>query len=336
MRDPNRARAFYDELTTKIRKLPGVTAAGGINLLPPSTVNLAFAFTIDGRPSLPDAEELRANFRLATEGYFKAVGVAVIAGRTFQSGDTAENVPVIVVNQALANRFLRDEEVLGRRISVAIGMGPALSREIVGVVADVRQLGPKEAPRPEFYLPYTQETFRWMTVAARTSGDLDSLAAAVRQTVRELDSTVAVDDLAPLALRVSRSLDEPRFRARLFGSFAVLALALAVVGVTGVTAYALDQRGPEMSLRLALGADPRVLLRMILADGLKLTMVGAAGGVLAALALARVLGNFTEIVPDADPTSASVAAVAVSVAAVLATWLPASRASRADAANALR
>lgn len=324
-RDPASVRAFYGAMLDRLGALPDVIAAGGINLMPPSTVNQAFGFTVAGQPD-PPGQERRANFRVVTPRYFEALAVPLIAGRAFAPSDTADGLPVVAINQALARRFFDGVDPIGRSITVNYGMTAPVARQVVGIVGDVRQAGPAEEPQPELYLPYAQETFRWMTVAVRSGRDPATLASAVRTVVAALDRRVAVDEVQTLAARVTSAVDEPRFRSRLLGSFALLAFTLALLGIFGVLSYAVAQRLPELAIRSALGASRRDIGALVFRHAATVALSGAGLGVVLALAAGRVVGSMLYGVNPASPLTIGVIGVTTAACAIAAGYRPARRA----------
>jgi putative ABC transport system permease protein len=323
-------------LAERLSAVPGVADVGGINLLPPSGVNLSFPFVVDNAPTAPGDGETRANFRVATPGYFEAIGVPLLAGRTFMAADRSDGTPVVVINQALATRYFPGQDPVGRQLTVMYGMAAPTPRLIIGVVGDVRQSGPAEPPRPELYLPYSQESFRWMTLVVRTEGDPKRLMPELRDHVAALDPQVAVDDVELLASHVAAAMDGPRFRTWLLSGFAALALLLALCGASGVMSYSVSTRMPEIALRMALGATGVSVARMILLEGLLLGAGGAALGVAGAALLERFVRPLLFGVAALDGTVILLLVLGSVAATIMAAAAPALRASRVPTLQALK
>jgi predicted permease len=280
----------------------------------------------------------RASLRIVSSGYAEAMGLHLVEGRFFSARDTETTSPVVVVNESAARQYF-DGHAVGSRVQL---FGPA-PLEVVGEVGDVRHTGLDAAPQPEMYLLASQVPGQMpmagpggTTVVVRSAGDPLTVAPFLRQAVLDLDHDIPLDNVMTMEARVSASVAGPRFYAVLLGTFALLALMLASVGLYGVLAYNVTQRHREIGVRMALGAERRDVLRLVVRQGLLLTFVGVAIGIAGALGATRFLETLLFGVTPNDPaTYLGICALLVGVA-MLACWVPARRASRVDPMAALR
>jgi len=323
--------AFTRAMLARVAALPGVTsvAVAGNHPLDPGFTN---SFQVVGREA-----EARSwpeiSIRRVTAGYFRTVGPALLAGRLLTDADTTTSAPVLLVNEAAARRFFPDQDPLGAQIRLW-----GTNRTIVGVVGNERFHGLTEAPPLAVYAPLAQTPSAngAGVLLVRTDGDPRALAGAVRAAFREQDPALAVFGLEPLDRAVSRSVSKRRFTMLLVGLFAALALVLAAVGVHGVLSYGVAQRRREIGIRMALGAEPSGMLRLIVVEGLTLALAGLALGVAGAFALTRLLTSLLFGVTPTDPASFAAVIVVLLVVSLAATAVPAWRAARVDPARALR
>jgi predicted permease len=330
--------AFYDQLLARLRALPGVGAAGGITGLPLSGARYSFSFTVKGRPPVPPPQQPSMELRVATPGYFEAMGIPVVQGRAFTEGDGASAPRVVVLSETAVRRYFAGEEPLGQEIVTGMrGLdGQNAGGLVVGVVGDVKDHGLDTEPLPEIYLPLGQAPPRTVDLLLRTRVAPRSLVPAVEDVVRAADPELPVERTRTLEEVVARSISEPRFYMLLLAAFAATALGLAALGIFGVMSYAVAQRSHEIGIRVALGARPVDVLRMVLRHALVLAGSGVAAGLLGALALSRAVASLLFELSPTDPvTLASVAALLTAVA-LLASYLPARRATRVDPLVALR
>lgn len=335
---------FYGELVERLAAHPAVAAAGATGFLP-LEAGWRIDYQIPGRPPLADGETPEAQHVTVTPGYFEAMGIPLVAGRTFDRRDTEQSPGAVVISRELARRAWPDEEAVGKTlISAAQGIGP-LGRslresrewEVVGVVGDVKNAGLEAAVEPAVYLPQTQFPYRSMHVVVRGRGATAAqLAAVLREEVRRLDPGLALTEARPIATLLADSTARPRVVAFLMTSFAALALALAAVGIYGVLSYAVAQRRGEIGVRLALGATPGRVRRLVVREGMVLAALGLALGLAASVALARFLESLLYGVEPGDLPAFAVALAAILGAAWLACELPARRAARVDPLEALR
>ena len=282
--------AFYDDTLGAIRALPGVRGAGAAATLPIGGDDFSAPYTIEGQPLLPADQELVAGYQVVTPAYFETMGISLVSGRDVRESDVREAPPVVMVNETLARKQWPGQDPIGRRLR--IGRNPTDPwMTVVGLVADIRHLGPAVPPRPEIYQPFTQNSFTSMAFVVRTAGDPTTLVPALRSAVSRLDPAQPISRVSTMDEHVARSLSRPQFMSTLTSAFGGLALLLSVVGIYGVMAYSVAQRTREIAIRSALGARQRDVLRLVLVKALWLAMAGVAGGLVAAAALTRVLAG---------------------------------------------
>jgi putative ABC transport system permease protein len=332
--DEQRA-AFFQRLTTQLGSLPGVKSVSAINHIPLGGDVWTFGFKVEGRPAPPDGERPSAVYRVVRPDYFRAVGAALLQGRDFTERDDASAPGVVIVNEALARRQWPGEEPLGKRITVN---GESVkSREVVGVVRNLKQGEWASAPQPEMYLPHLQAASpRSMTLVIRAAPDTPEIGPGVRREVWAIDKDLPVSQVRRMDDVVAESVGPQRFNTLLIGLFAATALILATVGVYGVMSHAVAQRTHEIGVRMALGARGRHVLGMIIRQGLVLTLIGLAVGLAGALALMRVMNSLLYEVSATDPLVFGGVAAALTLSALLACYIPARRAMKVDPMVALR
>jgi putative ABC transport system permease protein len=334
---PKRTR-LYESVLTDLASLPGVEKVAAGSELPFGTGMIFHNFVVDGRPPLPVGTEPEIYSRSVSPEYFDTLGIALVRGRGPSRADDAGAPPVVVINEAAARAHFAGEDPIGRRIAWARATSPVWMT-IVGVVGDVRASGTGREEVPAVYTPIAQESRpwkTWMTVAIRSSLPPSVLLPAVRRAVARVAPAVPVTRPRTMDELMAASAGARRFNLLLLGAFAALALALAAVGVHGVISYAVSHRIHEVGVRVALGATPRDILRLVVGHGFVLAAAGAALGSAAALGLSRFVSGMLFGVRASDPvTFAGVAALLVAVA-LLACYLPARRALRVDPVVALR
>jgi putative ABC transport system permease protein len=331
--EDSRRRAFFAQLAERVRSLPGVRSAGLSSSAPFSEGSNQQTFFIRGREPGPDQPKLVASIRAVTPGYFPAVATPLLRGRVLEEADTEKAPLVTVVDETLARRFWPDGNALGHELRLGDD-GPW--RTIVGVVAAVKHEDVGETPNRYVYLPHAQLPSGQMDVVVRTAADPASLTGVIRREVQALDPTLPFYDVHTMEEAIARSLATRRLTNQLLLGFAVAALVLAAIGIYGVIALSVSHRVSEFGIRLALGAAPADVCRLVLRQGLRLILVGVVIGLAAAAALTRSLASLLFEVQPLDPLIfAGVALMLVSVA-VLACYLPARRATATDPLVALR
>jgi putative ABC transport system permease protein len=331
---------FFDRLLEKLRAAPGVRTVGAATTLPVAGTGSAIHFNIEGRAPKSPHDYVIIGYRPVTAGYLETLGVPLLRGRLVTQSDTEKAPYVAVINQAAVRQYFPDVDPIGRRIQLgAIPDASVPWMEIVGIVGDLKQDLAGD-PKAEMYVPVRQgdsllPVFA-VSVVMRTERDPLGEASALRSVVRDINPNQPVVRVRTMEENISGSVSMPRFRATLLAIFAGAALLLAVVGLYGLMVYTVNQRVHEIGIRVALGADRGDVLRMVIAQGLKLAIAGVLVGVLSSLALGRILSGFLYGVSPTDPmTILGVAALLIFVA-LLASYLPAKRATRVDPMVALR
>jgi putative ABC transport system permease protein len=333
--DGTRVAAFTRELLAKLRSIHGVQRAGIVNYLPLSGWYGAIDFSIEGRPPETGARIPSAGFQIASEDYFQTMGMRLLAGRLFTERDDSNGPKVVIATESLTKRYWPGENPVGRRISVD-AQAVRGSYEVVGVVADIRSFGLEEAAPADLYFPLRQMPSPLMAIVVRTTGDPAALASELRSAVWSVDREQPVMYVMPMSELAAESLVFRRTGMTLAGGFAALALALAAIGLYGVLSYSISRRTREIGVRVALGATRAEVARLVVREGLTMVAIGAAVGVAAALALSRYLASVLFQIKPNDPlTYASVAGI-LTVVALLATLIPARRATAVDPVTALR
>jgi putative ABC transport system permease protein len=336
--DPNQMVNFNNQLRERVQSMPGVVGAGTVNILPVNSGNTT-RFYVDGDPVPAPGQEIEANIRTVSDDYFKTLGIPMLGGRTFDSRDTA-NTPVgVIINKTIADRVFPGRDPVGRRLRYpSVQVDPIT---IVGVVGDVKITGLDEAVKPVLYYSFRQSPSTFANLVARTSSDPNALASSIRTEVRNLEPDAAILNVRSMDQMISetRASFMRRFPALLISIFAGVALLLASIGIYGVVSYSVSQQTHYIGVRMALGARPSDILRMVLKQGLVLAMLGLGIGVVAALGLMRVVMKKSALlfeVSSTDLTTFSIVTGTLFVVALLACYLPARRATKVDPLVALR
>ena len=324
---------FYRRLVERVRAMPGVESVGAVTPLPLSENGYSFSFSIVGQPPLPPGQGQSASARFVTPEYFRAQGIPLRAGRVFNDVDKAGAPGAIVVNEAFARRYLPGVEPLGQRLSLGVN---DMEGEVVGVVGDIRGVRLATPAVPEYYVAEATAAFSDMTLVVRTKGDPASLTPALRQAVAEMDKDQPLYDVRTMDSLVARSVARQRFSMTLVGVFAVLAMLLAAVGIFSVMSFLVAQRTHEIGVRMALGAQPRDILSMVVRQGLVLTLAGVCVGLAGAFALTRLMSGLLYEVSATDPVVYGSITALLAAVAVLACYVPARRATKVDPLIALR
>jgi putative ABC transport system permease protein len=300
--------------------------------LPMSGSNLGAGFTVDDHPVANPADRPTAAGFAISPDYFATMGIQLVRGRVFTARDDENGPPVAIINETMARRFWPNEDPVGRRLTSYAGV----SREIVGIVRDVKNRDLAENAGPQLYTPYVQRPWPFLAVVARTTGDPVGLAATLRQAVASVDPDLAAADVRTIDDYLAQSVATPRFNATLIAGFAVLAVFLAGCGLYGVMSYAVVQRSREIGIRMALGAQPGDVRGMVVSQALKMGLAGLIVGLAGAFAAARLLDNLLFGIGSSDPaTFATMCGLLLGVVLVAA-YVPARRATRVDPMVALR
>jgi putative ABC transport system permease protein len=338
--DAARMIAFTRSIGDELSAAPGVLHVGGTTHLPFSGQNLENGFSVDGYIAPPGGQLPVAGMRGVTGGYFAALGIPLKAGRAFTPADREGSLPVAIVNEAFARRYFGAQNPLGRRVRDA---GGDSWRTVVGVIGDIKHSGPDAESRPEVDIPYAQldpdfmNTWsRGVAFVVRSTAPSGAVLPVIRARMAVIAPSMPLTSVQPLSALASDAVSQPRFRTVLLGAFAVLALVLAAVGVFGVLSYFVTQHTQEIGVRMALGAQPADVVRLVVARGVGLSGVGILLGLLAAVPMMRLMQQLLfEVTPTDAPSFAAVAAVLLAVAGI-ASYLPARRATRVDPMTALR
>jgi putative ABC transport system permease protein len=334
-RPPETRIAVIDQILDRVESVPGVKAAGTIQFLPLRGINCGTGFWMEEQAATKDSSRpLPTECSLVSRGYFAAMGIPILEGRPFDRRDRLTSPRVLVVNQSFAKQYFQDGRVLGRKILVqSSNQGVA---EIVGVVGDVRHNGLTVDPVPTVFLLHAQTPGYITNLVVRTEGDPSAHAAAIRRAIHDADPAQAVSAAGTLDADVTRVLARPRLQAILVGSFAVIAVILAVIGVYGLIAYVVTLRTHEIGIRLALGATTRRIFAELFSQGAWLVLAGLAFGLAAAAFLRQLVSTLVFGVTPGDPLTYVLAAIGFLAVALAAVVIPARRGSQVEPVSALR
>lgn len=336
---------LYRQMVEEIRTVPGVQSVGAVSFLPLTEGNFSTSFTVEGQQDREGEQSPEANRRTVSPDYFKAMGIPLLAGRTFGPQDRDDPaLGVVIIDEKLAKRHFAGQDPIGKRLFTDAPVPPATPGappqinwlRIVGVVGHVQHEGLGADTREHLYLPYSQVSSRSMFFVVRTQTDPLSIAPGVRSRVKALDTDLPISDLQTMESRFSASLDRPRFASTLLTSFAAVALLLAALGIFGLTAYSVAQRTQEIGIRLAIGAHPRNVLRMVIWQAMSTVLVGLGLGLFGAFATTRLFVGELYQVDALDPATFALMVLALGVVALIACSVPAFRAARVDPIISLR
>jgi len=330
---PEQQTAFADALLERIRTLPGVRTVGLTHSMP-LVGDYVLGFNIEGRPAIAPSDLPNTNYYAVTPDYFRAMGIRLVRGRVFTAQDDAKAPRVAIINETLARQHFPNEDPIGKRINIT--NGPDTWREIVGIVGDIKQYGVDKATTNQSYEPFAQVPFSSLNVVIRTDGPPAALLAAVRPTVYAVDKDQPIGTIRPLEEIMADSIARQRFAMTLLTVFSLVALVIAAVGIYGVMAYSVVQRTGEFGIRMALGAQPRDVLRLVLAQGGKLVGLGLLLGLAATLAASRAMGSMLFHTSAQDPLTLASITLLLGAVALVACLLPANRATKVNPIEALR
>lgn len=332
---PEQRSAFFHSVLDKLRTLPGVTSIGAVDALPLSHTEEMALFSVEG---YPNKKGQVVDSRYATDNYFDAVDTPLLAGRVFTQSDQAPKAPsVLIVNEAFAKAYFQGRSAVGGHLCLCyFTSGAPTWSTVVGVVANTRFSNLESTPPPQVYSPFWRNDLDQAYIALRTSLPPAKIIPAIRSAVASIDPTLAVADIQTMDQRVSGASALRRFQTSLFGVFAAVALFLAAIGLYGVMAYSVKQRTPEIGIRLALGAQPSSVLKLIVRQGMTLTVLGILIGVAVAFALTRLLSSLLYGIAPTDPATFILVSVVLLGVSFLACYIPARRAMRVDPIVALR
>ena len=334
---PEQWSAFVDELVRRLQAQPGMRDSAIAVPLPLNAQGAAtLPFDIVGHPPLPKGTPETADFVSASPSYFQVMGIPLLRGRAFDEHDVSSAPRVTIISQAFARRFFPDQDPLGKQLAFNFPPSPAVPREIVGIVADIRNVSLAQDPGPMMYVPFGQMPLWGGEVVVRSNLSPDSVAAAIRQQVHEVDKDLPVTAVVSMAELIDTSVAQPRFRTWLLGAFAAMALLLAAAGIFGVISYSVSRRTHEIGIRISLGASHANVMRLILTESSRLVLAGLALGIAAALGVGRFLSKLLFGIHATDLATFTAVALLLFIVATLAAYIPARRAVRVDPLVALR
>jgi putative ABC transport system permease protein len=335
-REGTAVSTFYQQLLERVEALPGVKAAGAVSAIFLSKTPNSTNFSIEGRPDPPPQERVEVPVDSVSPGLFETMQVRLIRGRFFENRDAREAPRVVIINETMARRFWPGEDPLGRRMKYGDSSSEDQWKEIVGIVADVRRTGFDDEVRPETFLPHAQASSGAMTLVIRTDSAPLELAATARAAVRDIDRDQPVFDIKTMDETLGNMMAQRRLNMILFAIFAALALVLASVGIYGIISHSVTQRTHELGVRMALGARAVDVLKLVLRQGMGLSLAGIAIGLIASFLLTRVMSSFLYGVSATDPLTFVAIALVLALVALVASYIPARRATKVDPIVALR
>ena len=321
-----RQRAFVDAVVARMQRVPGVEAAGATNFLPLSGFWGSTSVLAEGMPRPAPGEEISADDRVATPDYFRSMGIRLVQGRGFSASDRADGPAVVILNESLARRFWPDGEAIGRRILRGSGDKPE-PLEVVGVIADVKSFGQEEATHFDIYRPYAQVPYGLVAFTARTALVPSSMIPVLRQQIWAEDPELPTFRENTMQQLADESTALRRVSLQLLAGFALLALVLAAVGTYGVMSYVVSQRLPEIGVRMALGAERKTILSLVLGEVGRTALVGLVLGIAISLAATRLASSLLVGVTSADPAVYAASSVLLLLVIIVAGFVPARRAS---------
>ena len=331
-----RRTSFYQELWGRIRRLPGVESAGGVTALPMSGGIGWGSITIEGYDSASGQSSIQADGRVASIGYFETLKIPLIAGRLFGDQDVKESLTVAIIDEHMASTYWPGGDAVGKRLKRGGSASTAPWMTVVGIVANIKHYSLDTDTRVTYYTPQLQTPASSMYVTVRTTGDPSRMAGAVTQEARAMDPNVPVYDVKTMDNRLSESLARRRFAMFALGLFAAVAALLAAIGIYGVMSYTVAQRTREIGIRVALGANTGDVMRLMVSQGMKLAVIGVGIGLGTAIAVTRVMSSLLFGTSTTDSTTFAVIALFLAGVALLASYIPARRATKVDPMIALR
>ena len=342
LKTPEQITAFYHDLVERVRALPGITVVSASTGMPVEGTNFGMPFEIVGKPVADRSQRPGAGFNMVTPGYFETFGIRMARGRTFTDADVAGGLPVAIVNSTFVKLYFPNVDPSTQRISVeqlipgVTNLGPPLEWQIVGVYENVRNGGPRGNGFPEIDVPFAQSPWPSVSMAARTAGDPESVNKSIAAVVHSADPDLPMANVKTMDQLLHESMGGDRFGAGLFGSFAIIALCLAIFGIYGVMSFTVAQRTHEIGLRMALGAGHSQVLGLILREGMTLGLIGLLIGLAGSYGAGRLMRGLLYGIGTLDPVAFSAVAAVLMISALLACYIPARRATHVDPMAALR
>ncbi len=333
--EPAKTLRFFEEAARRAAAVPGVQSAGIVSYLPFTGLGAGTNFTIVGEPPPAPGNDHSTDVTVCDVGYLETMRLRLVKGRLFTEREMREKSNVVVINETMASRYFPGQDPIGKQVVINM-TSPNVPTEIVGVVTNAKFVDLRTEVKPTSYWPHPQLPYTAMTLTARTAGDPLSFASALEREVHAIDKDQPVSDVRSMDQWVARSLAQARFSSMLLTVFALLALMLASIGIYGVISYAVTQRTPEIGIRLALGAETRDILSLVVGNGLRLAGIGLAIGIVLALPLSRTLSSLLFNTASTDPLTFAGVVVVLGAVALLASYLPARRASHIAPVEALR
>jgi predicted permease len=331
---PEAKAAFFERVLERVRALPGVETAGAMNTLPLTDGGSTQPVAIEGGPVLPLSEQPEVAVRILSPGTLGTLRIRLLEGRDVAATDTPDKPGAVLITESMAKRFWPGQSAVGKRLKLSFF--PETPREVVGVVADVKLRGlAKTEPVPALFAPHAQMPWGWMALLVRTAQDPASISSAVRAAIHAVDPNLPIVEVGTMEEHLGKTLSHPRFNMLLLAVFAVLALALSALGIYSVLSYAVRRRTREIGIRMALGANRRDVLRLIVVQGMRPALIGLAIGLAGAFALGRALSSLVFGVRATDPVTFVAVSLLLGLVALAACALPAWRASRVHPTEAL-
>jgi putative ABC transport system permease protein len=321
---------------TRLDAQPGMQDSAIAGPLPIVDCCITLAFQIAGKPSQQTGAADTANYVPASPRYFSVMGIPLLRGRLFSESDSFSSPAVALISEAMAKRYFPNENPLGKQLSFGFPANGIVSREIIGIVGDIHDEALGKRPGPMMYVPFAQAPLYGCEVVVKSTLSVSAVAGAIREVTHGIDKNLPVTDIALLPDVVNESVAQPRFRTLLLGCFGAIALLLAGVGVSGVVSYSVSRRTRELGIRMALGAQPRSIARLILRETMAMTLLGIAIGVPCGIGAARLVKHLLFDVAPYDPITLPLVSVVLVVVAALASFMPARRAMKVDPIVALR
>jgi len=332
--DPARIR-FFREVTARVATLPGVQSVGAISYLPMAGLGAGTNFTIEGEPPPAPGQDKSTAVTVCDNGFFRTLRIPLVRGRFFTEEEMEEKRNVVIVNDAFAQQYFPNQDPIGKRVTINM-TSPNVPTEIIGVVGNTHAVDLASPAKPLSYWPHPQLTYNLMTLTVRSAGSPLGLVQPIEAQIHAMDKDQPVSEVRTMEQWVAKSLAQIRFSSSLLMAFAALALVLAAVGIYGVMSYAVSQRTSEIGVRLAVGAEGKDILRMIVWDGARLAAIGLTIGLVLAIALSRTIQSLLFQTASADPLTFAAVVTVLGAFALVASYLPARRAARVDPLLALR